>query len=296
MTASSEGPRARSGATARSRFGRLARMAEGDGARAAASGEEHHPPAHLIRCLCHEVAVGPRDLARADPGERQEAAEQDRTDRMQGQVHPRDDAQAGTVPAQRPQQVGVAWIGGLHRAAVGEEHLCSGEAGARRPECPLEPAAPPGENDPGDPEPGDPRTGRGEPVQLRGRVEGEPRRPAGDVCRPGLHVDRDGVHRREVEDQAVVEDRAGRGRLRPARRPGAHARRRTPAHRRCPQRNDSSQSPWAAGRRGRRRPRGDPRRADHPARRPPRRRGRGGRRARPRIRCSGGPGPPGSPR
>ena len=136
--------------------------------------------------------------------EEDEAAEHGRPDRMQCHLHRRHHAEVAATTAQAPEELGVVVRTGLHHRAVGGHHLGGEQVVAGQAVGPHEVADAAAEREAAEPGGRDQAAGGGQAMRLCGGVEPGPLRPAaggGSTCR-GIHLD--GVHRRQVDDDAVV--------------------------------------------------------------------------------------------
>jgi hypothetical protein len=123
---------------------------------------------------------------------------------MQPQLDASDDPEAATSAPERPEQVGMLCLAGMHLRAVGQhdigaKKIIDGHAEAARKEA--HPAAQGETND------ARRRVGpgrRGQADRLRGPVEVRPGCPGADASDLCIRVDLDVVHRRQVDHHAAV--------------------------------------------------------------------------------------------
>ena len=123
---------------------------------------------------------------------------------MKAELEGGDDAEVAAAPPQRPEQIGVVAFAGPQQLAVGRHHVGGQQIVDREPVLAAEPAETAAERQSGD-------SGR--------RVDAERRRPAERLrfavevaqrgtrrdARPPVHrVDPDGLHRRQIDEQAAV--------------------------------------------------------------------------------------------
>ena len=125
-----------------------------------------------------QVAVRPRDLG-AGLGRPQEQGERRRGQRVEPEHEPGRDAEVAAPAMQRPEQLAVLVLVGRHDAAVGGDELDLEQVVARESPLPLEPAGATAQRQAGDTGRRDAAARGGQPVRLRGPVEGAPGRAAG---------------------------------------------------------------------------------------------------------------------
>ena len=133
-------------------------------------------------------------------------------DRVQPEEERGDDAEVAAAAAQRPEEIGVLRLAGGDEAAVGEHDVGLEQIVDGQPELAREVAQPAAEGDAADAGGGDDAARRGQPEGVGGVVQIAQRRAALDAGGAGLGIDADPVHRREVDDQPVVDRCPGRGR------------------------------------------------------------------------------------
>src|SRR5690606_19485251 len=124
-----------------------------------------------------------------------------------------DDAEVAAAAAQRPQQVGVLVGVGADDAPVGGDQLGREQVVAGEAVLALQPAGAAAHREAGDAGGRHAAAGGGEAVRGRGAVGGRPGGAAADAHAPGLRVDRDLVHRTDVEDEAVLHQGAAGDRV-----------------------------------------------------------------------------------
>jgi hypothetical protein len=134
----------------------------------------------------------------------QQAAEDQRAQRVQPVGEAGRHPEVAAPAAQRPPQLGLPVVDGEH-PAVGTDHLGGDQVVTGRAEAALQPAGPAAQGDPGHPDRRVPPAGHGQPVRLGGPVQ---LGPGGAPLDPGpaaRRVDLDPAHGAQVEDQAAVD-------------------------------------------------------------------------------------------
>jgi hypothetical protein len=116
-----------------------------------------------------------------------------------------DDAEVAAAAADRPEEVRVLVGARRHRASVCEHHLRGKQVVDRQPVPPREVAVPAAERQPADAGRGDDPGRHGKIVRLRRCVDLAPDAATTDPYGAGLRIDRDRLHRREVDHDPVVD-------------------------------------------------------------------------------------------
>jgi hypothetical protein len=131
-------------------------------------------------------------------------------ERVQGQLERGCDAEVAAAAADRPVQVGVLIGAGADSPAVGEDELGGDEVVDRHPVQPALGGHATAQREPGHAGLRHDAAGRREPERLRDAIHVGPGGPALHVHGAPRVVDPDRAHRREVDDDAVVDDGGAR--------------------------------------------------------------------------------------
>ena len=170
-------------------------------------GDQVDQGAQLVRQVACEVAVEAHDLLGAVARIEDRAGGHGRADRVQIELEGGDDAEIASAAAQAPEEVGVLRRARGEDLAVGGDHLGRAQVVAGQAVLAHQPADPAAQREAGDAGGRDQAPGSGESVLLGRRVE----LPPGDAALGGggaaAHIHRDALHRREVDDDAVVAGR-----------------------------------------------------------------------------------------
>ena len=116
-------------------------------------------------------------------------------------------AEVAATAAQPPEELGVLVRSGPDHVAVGGDHLEGLDVVAGQAVLPGEPAHAAAEGEPADPGVRDVAGRGGEPMRLRGLVEGAEQRAALDPRPASVRIDPHGGHRGEVDHQTAVRHR-----------------------------------------------------------------------------------------
>jgi hypothetical protein len=171
-------------------------------------GEDRRERGQLVRCLHEVVAERPQDLAGALEWVEDWAREHLRADRVQPVLERGHDAEVSAPSLQPPEEVGVLACTGRDGLAGGRDDVSGEEVVAGRRVLAREPTEAAAEREAGDSSGGDLASRRGEPELLRLAVEVAPSGPRLRASRPRGGIDADALLSREVDDDAVVADRA----------------------------------------------------------------------------------------
>ena len=127
---------------------------------------------------------------------------------MEVELQRRDHAETAAAAAEGPEQVGVLVATGGADHAVGGDDLDGAQVVATETVGAHHHAQPAAQGEPGDTGDGHLPTGGGQPVDLGGAVDLPPGGAGLYVRGAGGGVDVHGLHGRQIDDQAVVADRA----------------------------------------------------------------------------------------
>ena len=127
---------------------------------------------------------------------------------MQAVLERRGDAEVAAAAAQRPEEVGIGVGGHVDDAAVGGHELDAEHVVGREPVLRHQPAEAAAERQARDAGRGDRAARDGEPVRCRLAVQLAPEHAALRAHRARSRIDPDALHRRQVDHQRVVGDRA----------------------------------------------------------------------------------------
>ena len=123
---------------------------------------------------------------------------------MQAELEGCGDAEVASAAAERPEQLGVVLLPRDDDRAARRHDLRANETVAAESVLRGEVSDAAAERQPGDAGGADDPARRREPERLRGRVEVEPRRSTLGAGDPGVPVDVDCAHRREVDHETRV--------------------------------------------------------------------------------------------
>ena len=165
--------------------------------------QEREEATEVLGCLGHEVAVPAEHVGRE--GDRPDhGARVDGIDRMQPEQERRHDPEVATTAPDRPEQVGVFLRARGDGAGIGENELRREHAVDRQPESTGQVTDPAAESQTTDAGRRDEAARRGHPERVRRVVDVTPGAARLHAHRAGAGVDGDALHRREVDDEAVI--------------------------------------------------------------------------------------------
>ena len=162
---------------------------------------------HLVRAVLDGVAVEPQQVARGVDGMGDDAAHHHRLV-VQAVAQRCRHAEVAAAAAKRPHQVGMCLVGDVQHLTCRRHQLHPDQVVGRKALGRHQPAQPAAQRVAADPGAGDGAARDGQPVLGRSVVQIRPDRAALRARRPGLGVDGDPAHLRQVDHQAALADGA----------------------------------------------------------------------------------------
>ena len=158
----------------------------------------------LVRHVLEQVAPATHHLDRLFAGVEDETAEHDGTDWMQGEFESGDDPEVAAAAPERPEQLRILRLGGVHDRSVGGYHFNGEEVVAGEPVFADQVAEAAAQGEAADTGAGNQPSGCRQSVLLGGRVECLPFGSAAGECSPRLNINLDVVQLRKIDDDPVV--------------------------------------------------------------------------------------------
>ena len=154
-----------------------------------------------------DLAIEAQYLRRVFERVEDRPGEHDRPDRMQAVLERRDDAEVTAAAAHSPEQIGVLVLAGGDELAVRRDEVDGEQVVDRRAVLAHQPADPAPEGQPRNARVAHDSTHRRKPEELGLAVELAPQHARFGARRPGLRVDVNAFHRRQVDHEPAVAER-----------------------------------------------------------------------------------------